>query len=297
MASMKELRTRISSVKNTQQTTRAMKLVSAAKLRRAQDAIVNNRPFAKKVGDLIRLVSSMHQSSVESPLILGRYGKARSDTRLMLVLVSSDRGLCGNFNGSIIKAASRWVDENGRQYKSVEFAFVGRKAMDFFKNRGVKAAYFQEFGRTVTFERTDEIIQWIVEGFEADKFDEVKFVYNEFKNAMVQGVVVEHFLPVAPEKVNLAQPGTRNPDTYIVRPSQREILARLLEKHFTIQAYRILLESQASEHGARMVAMENATKNAGEMIRGLTLHYNKQRQAAITRELLEIIAGAESQKG
>lgn len=302
MPSIKDLKKRIGSVKNTQQTTRAMKMVSAAKLRRAQDAIQNQRPYARKIGELIGLVTELSRMSpeeVNSP-IMERTRKLETitDRKVLLVMVTSDRGLCGGFNSNVIKTAQRWVSENQGRYTAVELAFVGKKGYDFFKAKrhGIKK-YFADAGGKVTFPKAKAVSDAIVEWYLSGEADEVKLIYNEFKNAVTQKVVVEDFLPLpGPAADKNGTPEGAQIPMYIVRPSLSLLRDELLAKNFAIQLFRVLLESQASEHGARMSAMENATKNAGEMIRKLTLQYNKQRQAGITKELLEIIAGSESQK-
>ncbi len=304
MPSTKDLKKRITSVKNTQQTTRAMKMVSAAKLRRAQEAIVNERPYAKRAGELIHQVLSIASGDEKataglskSPLIRKEGEAGVGKKKVLLVLVSSDRGLCGGFNSSIIKAAQRWDQGNRDRYASVAFGFVGRKAYDYFKTRkSALGPYYSELGGKVSFEKAKKLVDSLIEHYLSGEADEVKFIYNEFKNAATQRVVVEDFLPLQPDAVEGAPAATAESVSYILKPSYRDVLEQLLDRHFAIQAFRVLLESQASEHGARMSAMENATKNAGEMIRKLTLQYNKQRQAGITKELLEIIAGSESQK-
>lgn len=297
MASIKDLKKRISTVKNTQQTTKAMKMVSAAKLRRAQSSIFAQRPYARKIGELIRTVSAMSEAPLTSRLVQTEESLSDSDKKVLVVLVTSDRGLCGGFNSNVIKKGWAWIEENRSTYSSINVAFVGRKAREYFVRRGHQAAFYEEFGRTVEFDHAKKINNWLVDAFVEGKFDSVKFVYNEFKNAITQTVIVEDFLPLREGQVKeLVSEERTSPDLYIVKPSVPEVLDLLLRKHFTIQVMRILLESQASEHGARMSAMDSATRNAGEMIRSLTLQFNKQRQAGITKELLEIIAGSESQK-
>lgn len=303
MASIKDLKNRIGTVKNTQQTTRAMKMVSAAKLRRAQEAIQNQRPYAQQVGALIRQLSALTNAPIQSPLMRREESsEGMGKKKVMLVLLSSDRGLCGGFNSSIIKAAQRWVAAHKDEYETIELAFVGKKAYDYFKNRNVVLGpYYQELGGKVTYAKAKKLSEALIESYTSGRVDEVKVIFNEFKNAVTQVVRVDDYLPLrnTATEAQAATP-TGTPDAiapdYIVRPSVQQVLSELMAKNFQIQAFRYLLESQASEHGARMSAMENATKNAGEMIRGLTLQYNKQRQAGITKELLEIIAGSESQK-
>jgi F-type H+-transporting ATPase subunit gamma len=302
MPSIKDLRKRITSVKNTQQTTKAMKMVSAAKLRRAQEAITNHRPYARRIGELIRLVSSLPSAgpSGESPLVRREHEEGVAK-RVLVVLVTSDRGLCGAFNSNVIKTGARWVAANASSYGTIKLGFVGRKGYDYFKSRKVEMGpYWQDLGGKVTFEKAKKLADAVVELYLNDGVDEVKFIYNEFKNAVTQKVLVEDFLPLANTQteegeLKAAQSGESN--VFIVKPSQEAVLEMLLKKNFAIQTFRIMLESQAGEHGARMSSMDNATRNAGEMIRKLTLQYNKQRQAGITKELLEIISGSESQKG
>lgn len=310
MPSIKDLKTRIASVKNTQQTTKAMKMVSAAKLRRAQDAILSQRPYARRIGSMMQMLSAMPTVPMNSPLIAASQdeglGEGRKGGRVLLVLVTSDRGLCGAFNGNIIKGAQRWVAANGADYESVTLAFCGRKGNEFFKTKKYSIGpYFVEAGGKVTFQKAKKVSDTLIEKYLSGEFTEVKFIYNEFKNAVTQQMRVEDFLPLRPSAAPAATAPTAGkgaskeeglgPD-FLVKPSPAEVFASLLEKHFSTQVFRVLLESQAGEHGARMSAMENATKNAGEMIRKLTLQYNKQRQAGITKELLEIISGSESQK-
>jgi len=303
MASTKDLKKRIGTVKNTQQTTRAMKMVSAAKLRRAQEAISNHRPYAKRVLGLIRHLASGMTFTTENqfPLLRVKGNEATAPKRVMLVVFTSDRGLCGGFNGNAIKNCLRWIQKHGNQCASVEIGFVGRKGHDFFKTKKVKLGpYYHEISGKVTFAQATKLADALVDRFVKGEVDEIKFVYSEFKNAVTQQVVVEDFLPYVLDPSEVGQEGEKDRPKvtdYIVRPSKVEVLTELLAKNFAIQSFRVLLESQAGEHGARMSAMENATKNAGEMIRKLTLQYNKQRQAGITKELLEIISGSESQKG
>lgn len=301
MPGIKDLKKRIGSVKNTQQTTKAMKMVSAAKLRRAQEAISNHRPYARRIGGMIALLSSLRDPSSEQPLLPRKEGVMEPEKkRLLLVLVTSDRGLCGGFNGNNIKTAQRWIKENEGRYSEIQLAFVGRKGHDFFRGKGNKiVAHYADLSGKVVFAKAKKLADSLLELYTSGEVDEVKFVYSEFKSAISQKVVVEDFLPL-PEAGAQEAAGTPTEPvdltSYLIRPSSEELLGLLLEKNFSIQAFRVLLESQASEHGARMSAMENATRNAGEMIKKLTLLYNKQRQAGITKELLEIIAGSESQK-
>jgi len=294
MASTKDLKNRISTVQNTQQTTRAMKMVSAAKLRRAQDAIVSNRPYAKSVSRLIKEVGAQQDDLSTSPLLIKEAGEQVSTSGLnaCLVMVTSDRGLCGGFNSAIIKAAEKWTNENRNKYKNISLVCVGKKGNEYFSKRQ-SITLFMQFGKKVTFKKAEELSDWLVNQYLTNEADEVHIIYNEFKNAMTQEVVVERQLPLLDNSLGLE---SEESVSFVLKPNAKGLLDALIEKHFSIQIFRVLLESQASEHGSRMSAMESATKNAEEMIRSLTLQYNKQRQAGITKELLEIISGSESQK-
>jgi F-type H+-transporting ATPase subunit gamma len=276
-----------------------MKLVSAAKLRRAQEAILNQRPYARGIQTLLREMSRSLEGKVQSKYF------ARSTEELgrlpiaTLVVVTSDRGLCGSFNANVIKAALKWIQSHENEYSEIRLEFLGRRGNDFFRNRSfTRGRFYDQAGGRVTFAKAQTVSSQLLKDFESGKTDEVKFVFNEFKNAVTQVVRVENFLPVQISDLTAStdlagqQAAGAAP---LVKPNAEQVFSQLLEKNFPIQVYRFLLESQAGEHGARMSAMENATKNAGEMIRKLTLAYNKQRQAGITKELLEIISGSESQ--
>lgn len=295
MASIKDLKKRIGTVKNTQQTTKAMKMVSTAKLRRAQEAVRAHRPYAKEIQSLIELASSAESAAaVKSPLLRRAGESVEGQSSVLLVVVTSDRGLCGGFNGNVIRAAQRWLEVNRANYDRVELGCVGKRGYDFFRGRGRTIGFhFPEFGGKVTYSIAKKVAGELIKLFESGKYTEVHFVYNEFKNAGIQTPVSERFLPVEGK----TQDGSATSgQVEMIKPSATEVLELLLRKNFAAQAYRVLLESQAGEHGARMTAMSNATDNAGDMIRMLTLEYNKQRQAGITKELLEIISGSESQK-
>jgi len=297
MASIKDLKKRIGSVKNTQQTTKAMKMVSAAKLRRAQDAIINQRPYAREVGAMIQKVAALSEGRVDSQF----FAKPAEDgkkPRVLLLVVSSDRGLCAAFNSNVIKTAQRWIRDNASQCESITLTYLGKRGFDFLKGKHPhQGEYYAELGGKVTFAKAKKLSDALVAKYLAGEFDEIKVVYNEFKNAVLQLTRVENFLPV---NAAVASENTSQSEgavgAVIVKPDLNEVMNTLIEKNFSIQIFRFMLESQAGEHGARMSAMENATKNASEMIRKLTLQYNKQRQANITKELLEIISGSESQK-
>ena len=314
MPSIKDLKKRIGTVKNTQQTTKAMKMVSAAKLRRSQEAIQNQRPYAKRIGGLILDLSAGMDSQALNLLLKREKEVSQEEKKKVLyVLVTSDRGLCGGFNSSVIKATQRLIQAKGAEgskgsnesketKEEISLSFVGRKGYEYFRSKSVPVKnYYSELGGKVTFAKARTLATSLLEIYSTGEVDEIRLVYNEFKNAVTQKVVVETLLPLQNLSEEDAPTSKKSenstPLEYMVKPSLDEVIHELLSKHFAIQAFRVMLESQAGEHGARMSAMENATKNAGEMIRKLTLQYNKQRQAGITKELLEIISGSESQKG
>ncbi len=292
MPSIKDLKKRIGSTKTTQQTTKAMKMVSAAKLRRAQDAIQGNKPYAQELSNLMGMVTPLVGQGFKSDLIERGEQLAKNDRKILLIIVTSDRGLCGGFNSNVIRFAQRWMKGEGLEYGSVTFGFLGKKANDILKTRKNAGPYFERYGGKVTFQKAREMAGELVQLYLNREYDEVYFLFNEFKNAVTQKVTLERFLPFSSNSTKSVD----SSEMVIVKPDAKEILERLLGKIFAVKLFRIMLDSQAGEHGARMAAMENATKNAGEMIRKLTLQYNKQRQAGITKELLEIIAGSESQK-
>jgi F-type H+-transporting ATPase subunit gamma len=286
MPSIKDLKSRISSVKNTQQTTKAMKMVSAAKLRRATEAIMSQRPYAKEIA---RMMGTLSGGSNREE------GTSTKTPSTLLVVISSDRGLCGGYNGSVTRAAIAFLGEKKREGRPVKCVFVGKKAMELVKARvQVDQMHFEEFGAKITFKKASEISKRLLPLFDSGAVDEVVFIYNEFKNAISQVVKTDRVLPLVLETEQGID--SARGDLAIFEPSKPELYEALSSKYFVIQVFKSLLEAQASEHGARMSAMENATKNAGDMIRKLTLQFNKQRQAAITKELLEIISGSESQK-
>ena len=291
MASTKDLRKRITSVRNTQQITKAMKMVAAAKLRRAQEAVVNLRPYAQQ---LSTIVSGLTKSpDLTSKHLLLKSARTEVAERMLLIVVTSDRGLCGGFNTSVLRAAQQYGRTNARKYKRFEFGFVGKKGYEFFKNKTtIPGRYYQNFFLGLKFSKSQGLAEELVKAYLEGEYDEIKFIYNEFKSAISQKVVIESLLPIRVDAVE----GVEKDSTTIFEPNPDQIIERLLPKHFAVQVHRILLESLASEHGARMAAMENATKNAGEMIYKLALQYNKSRQASITKELLEIVSGSEAQK-
>ncbi|MGB2869065.1 MAG: ATP synthase F1 subunit gamma [Bacteroidota bacterium] len=296
MATLREIKTRITGVRNTQKITKAMKMVAAAKLRRAQESIVAARPYARKMGELLRHLAGNVDPGIH-PLL-----KPRETKRMLFIVVAGDRGLCGAFNSNIIRAA---IDHAKTHYESLQdephglkYLVVGKKAFDFF-NKGGYELYSKHVGifGGLGFNHAQNIVREVREGYLKGEFDRVDVVYNEFKSVIQQRIVVEQLLPIPPEenKEDEVQK-VRTQVEYIYEPSSVEIMNDLLPRHLDFQMWRVLLESNAAEQGARMTAMGNATENARELIRDLTLSYNKARQAGITKELLEIVSGAEALK-
>jgi F-type H+-transporting ATPase subunit gamma len=286
MPSTIDIRRRIRSVKNTQQITKAMKMVSAAKLRRAQERIFAARPFAGALTEVLSSVATRVDVS-KHPLLSAR----ESERNVLLVVVTSDKGLCGAFNANAIKAATRAIQEH--DWENVEILAIGRKAIDFFKRRTLKMRrQAPQVFQALSPETAQEISKGIINDFLSGEIDAVYVVYNEFRSIMSQVVRVYRLLPI--ERAWNEQ-GTAV--EYLYEPGPEQILNDLLPKHIEFQLYRILLESAAAEQGARMTAMEAATKNASDMISHLTLNYNRIRQAAITKEIIEIVSGAAAQEG
>jgi F-type H+-transporting ATPase subunit gamma len=289
MASLKDIKKRIGTVKNTQQITKAMKMVSAAKLRRAQEAVTAARPYADKMADV--LSSLALREDADSHALLAERGKGKA----LVVLITGDRGLCGGFNTNISKTAERFIREKAKGFESYELLIVGRKGNDYLKRRvGMEIAKVHEnlVGGQVTYPVGALLGQEVIDLYRSADYDGVFLVYNAFQSAMTQVQTVTQLLPIVPKEVD---EGTQVTD-YIYEPNATEVLDEILPKHIEVQIFRSLLESAASEHGARMTAMDSASKNASEMIGKLTLQYNRARQASITKELLEIISGAESIK-
>ena len=287
MANLKEIRARISSVGSTMQITSAMKMVSAAKVKRAQDAITQMRPYANKLRELLVNLSSTLEGADG-----GTYAQEREIKKVLLVTITSNRGLCGAFNSNIIKKAKSLV-ENEFKNAEVSFLTIGKKGSEFFAKNGfnVHSSHDGLFD-DLTFENTSQIAQMLMDGYLQANFDKVVLIYNQFKNAATQLVMAEQFLPVETP----AEEGATIGD-YIFEPSKQEIVTDLIPKSLKIQLFKGVLDSYASEHGARMTAMHKATDNAGELKKDLTLTYNKARQAAITGEILEIVGGAEALNG
>ncbi|MEI7972759.1 MAG: ATP synthase F1 subunit gamma [Bdellovibrio sp.] len=291
MPSLKDIRTRIDSTKNTQQITRAMKLVSAAKLRKAQHQIMGMRPYAISLLKAIANIAASHR--VKHPL-LAEKGQTE---KLLLVVLSSDRGLCGGFNSGIIKATEAYLKENSSKYDQVDLIFMGRKAAEYFQKRSFRVLeVMNRLDRDMSYKMAAAFAERCMQLFTAGDYCEVKFLYNEFRSAISQKPVMESLLPVDISKQNFA--GSDGASGFaadmIFEPRAEVIIDELLKKHFSVQVFRCMAESVAAEHGARMTAMENATNNAKEVLNKLTLTYNKVRQEKITRELIEIVSGAEA---
>ena len=289
MANLRAIRKRISSVKSTQQITRAMKMVSAAKLRRAQDGINAARPYARKMREVVTAVAGRAGSDAH-PLLTAREAK-----KLALLVVTSDRGLCGSFNAGLSRAVYRFLNEHRGAYEEIALFVVGRKGRDFFRRREIpiRKEYLGVLG-AVSRHHAETIANDLIGGFLAGEFDEVQIAFNEFRSAISQIVRFEKMFPIALE--SSGKTGGDDID-YLYEPSREEILATLLPKYVQTQILRVLLESVAGEHGARMTAMDSATKNSVDMISRLTLKMNRARQATITTELIEIVSGAEALKG
>ncbi|MCB9629346.1 MAG: ATP synthase F1 subunit gamma [Sandaracinaceae bacterium] len=291
MANLKEIRKRIGSVKSTQKITRAMKLVAAARLRKAQQAIQELRPYAVKTYEVLSSVAA--RTSDDEPETLHPLLQRREEKNVMLVVVTSDRGLAGAFNSGITKATERRWRELEAAGVNVCFAVIGRKGRDYLRRRHADIRHeFTGVFENLSVERAGEIGRFIMDEYTGKKLDACYLVYNEFKSAISQDVRVESLLPIVPMETDAEDVGD-----FIYEPSKPELLDRLLPMYVEVEVFRGLLESVASEHGARMTAMDSATNNASDMIDRLTLQYNRARQAAITTELMEIIGGAEALKG
>jgi len=290
-ASLRDIRKRIASVRSTQQITKAMKMVASAKLRRAQENILAARPYATKMFDVLSSLAARTSPDVH-PLLSRREPK-----RVEVVVFTSDRGLCGAFNMNLIQRAEKFKEEGTSGAEVITFSFIGRKGRDYFRKRKatIRREYVNLFGK-VDYPLASRIGQDLVEAYAEEQVDAIYLLYSEFRSAMQQRILLEKILPVTPKipgEEAIKRPAAVE---YIYEPSEGEILDKLLPMYVEVQVYRALLESVASEFGARMTAMENATNNASEMIDKLTLVYNKARHAAITKELIEIVSGAEALK-
>lgn len=293
MATLRDIKRRIKSVQSTQQITKAMKMVAAAKLRRAQENIINARPYAREIFNMFSHLVT------EFDLSTNAYLKCREVKNVAVVIVTADRGLCGAFNTNIIKEANRYINEQlTAKGLTAQLICVGNKGYDFFRKRDFNV----EFGKTaffsnLNFQAAVEISDHVISGYLNKNYDKVVIIYNEFKSIIQQKIIIEQFLPIPVRKNNKGKNNSeKNSTNYIFEPDQKYIFDYLMPKHLKAQMWRILLESNAAELGAKMTAMDNATTNAKELIRTLQLKYNKERQAAITKEILEIVSGANALK-
>ncbi len=297
MAALKEIRTRIASVKSTRQITQAMKMVAAAKLRKSQGKIISLRPYANKMSEVMASIRKGLENDVEIPLM-----EDRPPEKVLIILVTSNRGLCGAFNANAINQALQVATTGYAEQwkkKQVSFFAIGKRGADFLASKGYPlAGTNNEIFDKLTFANVTELEESFVQMFLSKKYDRIDFVYNRFKNAAVHLLTHETFLPVSEpeEKEETPSPKEKNVADYIFEPDKDSLLGELVPKSLRIQFFKVLLDSFTAEHGARMTAMHQATDNANEMIRELTLHYNKARQAAITREILDIVGGAEALK-
>jgi len=289
MANLKEVKQRITSVVSTQQITKAMKMVSAAKLRRAQDKIVQMRPYSQKLTQILNNVSAASDGAADIV-----FAEKREVKNVLIIPVTSDKGLCGAFNSNVIKAVNLVI---GRQFseKNITILPIGKKSLEAFKKREFNmVSDFSQLFQDLTFENVRNAAEYAMNAFIAGEYDQVMLVFNEFKNVATQQIQVEQFLPMA--KDDSAEEETVETD-YLLEPSRKYIIEELVPTSLKIQFYKAVLESNASEHGARMTAMDKATDNAGELLKELRLMYNRTRQAAITNEILEIVSGANALGG
>lgn len=294
MPNLKEVRTRIESVNSTKQITSAMKMVAASKLRKAQNAIITMRPYAAKLHDLMKNLSA------ETSVAEGSFSRTTTETEKVLVIpVTSNRGLCGAFNANVIRSAGKLISEQYQQQQSngnLSLYCIGKKGEEFFRSRKFAlVGSANHLFDNLSFQEVVPVAESIMNDFVSGRYDKVVFIYNRFKNAGTQFLTVEQFLPV--ELPESDENKITSETDYIYEPGKQQILEELIPKTLKIQFYKVLLDSFASEHGARMVAMNKATDNASELLKELKLSYNKARQAAITKEILEIVGGANALNG
>ncbi|MBE0646688.1 MAG: ATP synthase F1 subunit gamma [Bacteroidales bacterium] len=296
MSGLKEVRIRIASVKSTEQITSAMKMVAASKLRRAQNAILKLRPYAAKLREIMQNLSASAEDSSEN-----EYTKVRKTERILLVVVTSNRGLCGAFNTNIIKLAvdritNTYMAQNANH--AVELVTIGKKATDFFRKRKYQVIdSWDDLFDSLTYETVAPKASMLMKLFADKKYDRIELIYNQFKNAAVQRQMIEQYLPLVPEKPEKQTNLHRVEADYIFEPDKETILQELIPKTLRIQLFKALLDSFAAEMGARMTAMHQATENARQLLKDLRISYNKARQNQITREIIEIVSGAEALKG
>jgi F-type H+-transporting ATPase subunit gamma len=294
MPGLKEVRIRIASVKSTQQITNAMKMVAASKLRKAQNAIIKLRPYAGKLREILQNLSSSVDSAGENV-----YAQERPHEKILLVVIASNRGLCGAFNSNINKMALNLLTgtyESQYARNQVSLITIGRKATEFFVKRkyNVISSHDEIFDQ-LTFDNVSVIAEKLMKSFVVKEYDRIELIYNQFKNAAVQKLIVEQYLPIVPPAVD--QSAKSRPADYIFEPGREVIIQELIPKTLRIQLFKAILDSFASEQGARMTAMQKATENAKDLLRDLNISYNKARQNSITNAILEIVSGAEALKG
>lgn len=291
MANLKEIRTRMISVKTTRQVTSAMKMVSASKLRRAQESIIRIRPYADKLSEILANLSESLQSMDDNLYVVNR-----GSNRILLVIINSNRGLCGAFNANVNKKALQLIENEFADQQSkgnLDLLAIGKNAFDFFRRRNFDIKNKNDLYDNLDFDHVSPVAEQIMKSFAEGTYDKVILVYNSFKNAATQEVKTEQFLPI----VQNQKEETNATEDYIFEPTKEQIVKDLIPKSLKIQFYKSLLDSNAAEHGARMAAMHQATDNATELLRALSLQYNKARQATITNEILEIVSGAEALNG
>jgi len=289
MPSLIDIRRRIRAVKSTQQITKAMKMVAASKLRKSQERILNARPLARHALEVLRHVASRVDPSLH-PLLA--HPEPAPGTRILVIVLTSDKGMCGSFNANIIRAAGNFIGE--QTDRECTLGLVGRKGRDFFTRRGFSVRFeMVNFLTRLDFSHAQEIAKEAMNAFTSEEVTAVYLAYNEFKSVLQQRVVIEQLLPIPAADLAGEDPATARVE-YLYLPSAQEIFDSLLPRHVEVQVFHALLESVAAQNAAQMVAMDNATKNSGEVIEGLTLYMNKIRQAAITREIIEVVSGAQA---
>lgn len=296
MASLKEVRIRIESIHSTQQITSAMKLVAASKLRRTQNAVQTLAPYAAKLREILGNLTSSLENTDEAI-----YSTIRPVQKVLLLVITSNRGLCGPFNSNIIKAANAYIDEHYREINrkgQLDLYTIGKKGTDFFrKNKFNLVNANNDIFDALTFINTVAIAEELMAAFATKKYDKIEIIYNHFKNAGQQVLTIEQYLPVIPAATAPGAKTTKQIANYIFEPEKSVLVRELIPKMLKVQLYKTILDSYAAEHGARMTAMAQATENAQDLLKQLRLSYNKARQSAITKELLEIVSGAEALRG
>ncbi len=295
MLTLKEVRTRISSVESTEQITSAMKMVAASKLRKAQNAILKLRPYASKLQEILHNLTKSFENTDENV-----FSEIRTPEKILLIVIASNRGLCGPFNANIIKATNNLIDTKYNEQNkagNLNIYCFGKKASEYYEKNNYKVlATNNEIFSDLTFENTVPVAESLMKDFAEKKYDKIEIIYDQFKNAAVQRLIIEQYLPIVLEKEETISEKESFID-FIFEPGKKDIIRELIPKSLKIQLYKALLDSFASEHGARMTAMHMATDNAQELLKELKLSYNKARQAAITNAILEIVGGAEALKG